>query len=290
MEKAFLDFVMVVKGTHHGIGSIKDARKAWAAVESVGKVESLHEATLADTYYDQVLQTKHILLAFAGSGDKEARSLHDRFVKRFGILKSAPRGITNRFERFLKGVTYFQGESDGAMPVYHRFAACGKIGTQDGLFCLDGLPRNQLKARKVRVETCYIERCIYDEIYTHDALLFTGKGDDKFESLQDQAHIEYLKIIREEYSRCFRGYTLDVEVGFDENMIPAMPVAVVIRKFYKGRLVQEESYKKEIANISTKEYDMVVVCRKHDYKNNKVYAKVQRFESPQDWKVVQKNA
>lgn len=287
MEKAFLDMAMRARELTLNIGTLAAVKKAFDRLENYWNAASDAErARLRTIHTEEIFRIKNSLLAFARQSPV-ARSVHDRFSNVVGAQGPLGASVTRKFEKLVAGITYFKGETDGSMPVYHRFASCGKIGTHDTLVCLEQLPRRERQARGYRVEKCFIERLVYDKLYTNESLAFE-KHPEQGESMQDEAHIRYLDSIRKEFQRCFKGYDVYVEIVYNKDVVPHWPCGVVIKRFKNGKLDTAEEHIRTIKDLDTKEYDDIVVSTKHDLARGKLYKTVQTFDADHKWVAVKK--
>lgn len=286
LNNTFLDLAMRARELSLHIGTVAAVKKAFDKMANEWKRSTdADRERLKAVHNDEVARIKHSLLAIAKESAL-ARSTHDRFTKLVGADGTAT-SVTRKFERLVAGITYFKGETDGSMPVYHRFAACGKIGTHDTLVCIEKLPRRERQTRRLRVEKCFIERLVYDRLYTAESLAFE-KDPEEGESLQDAAHIKYLDSIRKEFQRCFKGYDIYADVVYNKDVVPPWPCGVVLKRFKKGELEAVEEHIKTIKDLDTKEYDDIVVSTRHDLSRSKLYKKVQTFDADHKWVVVKK--
>jgi hypothetical protein len=102
--------------------------------------------------------------------------------------------VTGLFNNFIKGITFFSNEIpyDTNQPAYTKR---GSKNTE----CLE--------QRDIR--NCYIERLIYDDIWT-----------TIIHSSQDINHISWLEETKKAYEKCFPGNELFCKVEYTDNNIP----------------------------------------------------------------------
>lgn len=253
------------KGLSKNTKDISDACKNLEKAFADNDIEKNSLVVIRDLHRPEIMKTKYILLGLAKKEGKIFRSIHDRFVKVIGIDSVHVSGVTLMFEKLVRGVTYFINETDpdSGYPVYHRFASCGKIGTQDTLSCVKGMPRMSRNITRSRVEKCYIERLIYDKLYTHESLLFPERGNvDEDTSLQDEGHLHYLGLIEKEYAQCFKDYSIEVDLLWNKDIIPSIPDGVVIVRKKRGEVVSKEVYNKtiQVNAYGEKGYEEMVFC------------------------------
>ncbi len=181
------------------------------------------------------------------------------------------RRITRTFNEFVKGITYFQHQEVYAanQPVYHRHGACSPRGT-DNHGCLPSNTMNVRKVKKADIETCYIERQIFDAIWTHT------------QSSQDYRHLEWLRKTRRAYESCHPDTMLTTSVCFDGET--NMPVSVtVVKEVDRGRgdTVTEE-YIKLISPEGASYLDNVMCIQTRT--NGVALRKVSSFAAPTEWR------
>jgi len=85
-----------------------------------------------------------------------------------------------------------------------------------------------------RIQTCYIERLIYDEIYKNLTL--------QDENQQDEGHIHRLNIVKEDFKTCFPNLDISVSIEFDMHL----PIALNIKRSIRGILTSQETYTRTI--------------------------------------------
>jgi hypothetical protein len=176
------------------------------------------------------------------------------------------RRITRTFNEFVKGITYFAHQEVYAanQPVYHRHGACSPRGT-DNHGCLPSNTVNARKVKKADIETCYIERQIFDAIWTHT------------QSSQDYRHLEWLRKTRKAYESCHPDTMLTTSVCFDERN---MPMSVTVEKDNGSDTVTEEYIK--LVSPEGAYLDTVMCVRTRT--NGVAQRKVSSFAAPTEWR------
>lgn len=261
----------------HAYGMFSDVHSAAKAFESVlSKATDPQKAWIKDTYGAELLRIKNTILFI-----KELRSFHDKiFTKHFQYKRIIPLPITELFENFIKGITYFSNEIYDARPIYHRLYSCGPYEDSyrlGNLVCTDELDKKELARRRPLIERCYIERLIYDELWKKEALFFPSIGTQ--ESSQDSGHMFRLELTKKDYNGCFPDTDISINIKYNDNM----PVCLVItRKIGNG--VTLLTYKKNvvITSYGHRLYEDLVECEKEVTTNNntKTYFKVSTFDRP----------
>ena len=142
---------------------------------AISRATDPQKAWLKDVYGSELTRIKHTISKMAN-----LRSLHDKvFTNHLKYDKSTPLHVTDLFEMFIKGITYFSNESSDVHPIYHRFYSCGpredthRLGN---LVCTGTLGKTELNRRRNLIERCYIERLIFDKLWGHEALFFPPVG------------------------------------------------------------------------------------------------------------------
>jgi len=103
--------------------------------------------------------------------------------------------ISNIFKEFMKGITYFESNSNISHPIYHRDQSCGQRNELKDLDCTNVFDNSdEFMRRSQKSKMCHIERLVYNELfmayfpsgeqdYKHKAMLLnTARGPDKFAS------------------------------------------------------------------------------------------------------------
>lgn len=75
--------------------------------------------------------------------------------------------IENIFSEFMKGITYFNTNTGISRPIYHRDNSCGSRNQLSDLDCTNFYDNpNEFSRRSLKVKKCYIERLVYDKIFS----------------------------------------------------------------------------------------------------------------------------
>ncbi len=187
------------------------------------------------------------------------------------------RRITQTFNEFVKGITYFQHQEVYAanQPVYHRHGACAPRGT-DNHHCLPSNTVNARRVKKTDIETCWIERQIFDEIWTY------------LHGTQDLPHLEWMSRTRRAYETCHPNVMVSSHVSFDAET--NLPASVIIRKEYPnepGMRTVAEEYIKQLAFDGPSPYGSVVIgIRTEKSDGDRVVVrsrKTSSFDAPAEW-------
>ena len=154
--------------------------------------------------------------------------------------------VTKIFNEFVKGITYYNNEKlhDNNQPIYHREGACSKKGLAN-IPCVTGNLQNTRKKKANDIRKCYIERLIYDNLWTR--LIFSS---------QDIDHIKWLDDTKNAYKTCFPDIELHIDIVFDEEN--NIPYCLTV---YEGDVqeIYEKPYDKSIHD-----YIYPVNCTKYD--------------------------
>jgi hypothetical protein len=188
------------------------------------------------------------------------------------------------FHQFIQGVTFFQHQAGIQVPIYHRVNACGPW---DHAFreafqrCSEDMEEDRLEDVKKRIETCYIERLVYDEIYHGYTLHFPKRGDDIHG--QDEGHMHRLQVTKEDFATCFPH--LDLEVSMEWDM--GFPMHLKITRRSHGKVSSTETYQRSMTIMEpfgTRVYDPTVECIRET--QQKRYYRTQRFDYLPKWKEI----
>lgn len=235
-------------------------------------------------HYEEITRIVKVLRSLA-STDTTIRSLHDKiFGKHLQIQKRVPSPLTLLFQEFIKGVTYFQHQGGIEVPIYHRINACGP---GDNAFreayqrCTDDLDDFRAEDIKKRIETCFIERLVYDKMYRDFELHFPKAGTDS--PSQDDNHNYRLQITMDDFATCFPHIHIDVNIVWDNHM----PIQLVITRRLNGNITSVETYHRNIIIsdlFGNKQYDPYVECFRET--EHKKYYRTQRFDYLPKWKEI----
>jgi hypothetical protein len=266
-------------------------------------------STCATTWYRQLQQDKranpHLVSFFIDDNIQELHhiksllrsqnlaTLHDQiFHGIFDWNRNGRRGcqITRVFEQFIKGITYFSEQETGQeeVPIYHRLFSCGPGDDpfrQTYLQCTSGMDKNRWSDVKKRIERCYIERLIYDQIFKDQTLHFPAVGTE--DPSQNDAHIARIRLTRDDFKSCFPRTEIRVELSYDNHSIYPIELAIIRSTTKKGAKEIKEVYKKRIDKTvpNFHKYENVVECFK--YVGNKIdLLKAQAFRGETRWRKV----
>lgn len=243
---------------------------------SVENLDKKQQQLFLDHYYDLLLKLKWFLLA-ERSKNPDFQSLHDKlFQKTFQIKSNAPLKITRIFEKFLKGITYFESQHPTKThPIYHRLASCGNWSSQLG--CVDPQNKKERSIASERIERCYIERLIFDDMFRHETLFFPENPSDV--KKQDDGHEAWMQKTEKEFTSCFPNIRIEVKLGkFDSSY----PTTCEIKRFVKGKLASIETYEKNFIHTDL-DYDPFTYCKLKSLKNDITKVKISSFRKQTKW-------
>ena len=188
--------------------------------------------------------------------------------------------ITRIFELFIQGITYFANQKPSTKkPIYHRLASCGN-GTESfrQMYhqCTDHMSSKTRSRVRRQIETCYIERLIYAEMYKHQTLFFPLLLTNT--EKQDAGHEYRLKLTHLDFKTCFPTVEISVELA---DFIGKWPTTCIITRKKDGKTTQEK-YVKLVNNREVKSYGRFVDCTLTSG-NNKTKYKVQSFDKVERW-------
>lgn len=194
-----------------------------------------------DKYIDELRQIKHFLLE---RKDIKSRTIHDKiFISILKMNKYIPLGITQVFEDFIKGITYFSDEleSKKKIPIYHRAASCGNSSEdfkRKYLQCYKDNNELTLKIKREHIYKCYLERLIYDKIYLNSILHFPSGLNNELK--QNNGHIFQLKERAKDFNECFLGLNIEIEIFYELGL----PSCLIIKYIKNGTIEKIEEYYK----------------------------------------------
>jgi hypothetical protein len=146
-------------------------------------------------------------------------------------------------------------------PIYHRDGSCSPKSTSN-INC-QGTTTKTNKHTKL-IETCYIERLIYDCLWT-----------DITQTQQDKAHLEWLTKTKEAYETCLPNHTIQVHINYTEQ--ENVPIQLEIIKYNHGKIKTFQIFRK-------REIDDTVICKMET--RGRIYVKETSFLSDKPWNKV----
>lgn len=162
------------------------------------------------------------------------------------VIENERCNVTKIYNEFTRGITYFQNEQvyDINQPSYHRDGSCSKKGSKNHE-CIQTNNIDTKQKKKNDIRKCYIERIIYDFLWTK--YIFSS---------QDINHIEWLSKTKEAYQTCFPEKDLYIDIQIDETS--NMPTKLAL---YEENI--QEIYEKRYDNIN-KQYIYPVDCIRYE--------------------------
>jgi hypothetical protein len=196
-----------------------------------------------DKYNDELRRIKGFLLQ---RKDQRSRSIHDKIFKNIlKIDKYMTLGITQIFEDFIKGITYFSDniENKKKMPIYHRAASCGNSSDDfQKKFMQCYMENNEitLKTKREHISKCYLERLIYDKIYLDSILHFPTRLNNELK--QNKGHIFQLTERAKNFNQCFLGLKIEIDLLYELGL----PCYLTIQYIKDSNIIKNEEYSKII--------------------------------------------
>ena len=211
------------------------------------------------------------------------RSLHDQLFTKMLQLNPKPPALTTRlFTDFIAGISWFSHQDQGKrIPIYHRLASCGP-GTDAfrNAFnqCHDALSRQERNENKSRIERCYIERLVYNEIYKQVELFLPGESRS-----QDPGHLHWINNeVKDDFKSCFPNVELDIQVVFKKFLHVEIPICLIITRSVKGSHTSVIKYNKVASQLrdGSVKYNAETECVRTVYsgKNVSRWFKLQTFD------------
>lgn len=220
---------------------------------NMGQIYRIHE-TLVGVYGRTYIPAK-FLDKFRTSHDTVLQGVFkiSRPTRRFQHMP------TKLFNRFVRGITYFHDQPVISEPVYHRNDSCGAATLN---YVTKFVTRGAHQLSDDSLERCYIERLVYDAIYT---TIFYK---------QDLGHLRELRNIERLYQQKNSGQTIKVDIRFDNLIFPA-----------SLEITWKISLGVSITETYIKEANEQVRCTRIDPTSGKTkqYTKTQDFDHPGEW-------
>ena len=219
---------------------------------------------------------------------RESRGIYHRLFQQLLSLNVLTLRTTRIFNDFVKGITYFYSQQNlnANALIYHRPESCGPFGQagQNELRCKnERLSEHEMNRRKNKVFTCYLERLIYDELYTREELSDSNQHVDGFsESTQNSGHQNALKIMKTFYESCFPGSTLKIQIDYGIRGLPEVLNTIITnRGVLHTETFQRSLFCNPVTDVVT--YSPMVVCSKID--GSSTFKKIQDFLQENPWKL-----
>lgn len=240
--------------------------------EYVRRMDPNQKMSFVETHYGGLYKVYDTMLGpFAKMYIPSHISLHrsalDKFFNGIGIRRPSSYflGFPSRlFNEFVKGITYFDGE-DTEYPIYHRDSSCGRSDmTWIEKFMIQptDTPKT-IRRKQAALRKCYIERLIFDQIYSH--VLHE----------QNMGHHMELRYL-ERYFQDTHHEAIHVSVTFDAFYYP---IALdIVANLHGNRVKIIESYRKAWGDVR-------VTCEKTETRPRTIhrYRKSQTFSGEASW-------
>ena len=198
-----------------------------------------------DKYYMELRYLKDFLIKTKKSN---LRSFHDKIFNNIFKIKTRqlPIGITKIFEKFIKGITYFENEKENKekVPIYHRIASCGNSSEDFRKKYLQCYPNNNnqtIKEKQMHIYKCYIERLIYDNMFKNHSLFFPEKLNNTNIN-QNQGHKYQLSERAKNFNSCFLGMKIAIDVEYKGQY----PVKLIVYTRKNKELLKKETFIKTL--------------------------------------------
>lgn len=198
------------------------------------------------------------------------RSPHDMFFKSLEIKSPGARFSrlpTNIFNEFTKGITYFETDHVPGNPIYHREESCGDANVPSNQKFVERITNSSLdrKRKHVTIRRCYIERLIYDVIYSNTFYK------------QDIQHLHELKSVEQLHDSYYKDESVSIKIKFRDDIYPER-LSIITE--YPSR-IETNTYAKQwgSANVSCKK---TVFFTKKEIAFES-YDKTQTYEREEAW-------
>jgi hypothetical protein len=167
---------------------------------------------------------------------------NDRMFENIQIINGT-KIVTNVFNEFIRGITYFTTDPPGTIhnaPLYHRNDSCPPKDRPNVVCDPSGTTHEDLKNR---MQKCYIERLIYDEIWfqLHSMQQNTG-------------HLGWLDDTKNAFQKCFPHTTVSVVVRIIDRIPDRVVITIQDTTNTNSENVIVELYEKDYS-FTNKQYD-----------------------------------
>lgn len=315
---AYLNVMILSRDVALGLGSMRSARKL------VAQLQTLHDA-LVDAEVETDPHARRVFLGTVTDVISTFQTLDDVSKDRDvpDAIRGAVRSYMDRvfttllhdewrssitlatevFERFIRGITYFKSQepdNSSVHPLYHRLYSCGDGAhafREAHLRCRAAhMTVRERDEVKTRIQTCYIERLIYDRIYTELSsriALSRGTAGNAPRSQDDGHHRFIRESVERDFDTCFPGIRILVHVRFGDG---GMPYECVITRMRLRACDREETITATSTETYTRslrlgdtgnaqldllrrlQYADVVECRRVTH-GGREFRKIQTFET-----------
>lgn len=232
-------------------------------------------------------------------------------IKYDSIVERAKAEVRADFNQFVQGITFFQhhhhtirnGRNRGRPinPLYHRDLSCGPKGVASSYWAnnfdcsVPGLSIEEKERRKNRIITCFVERMIWNAIYSK-----------KFGVLPDIGHSFHVREKLDDLLRSCTDYEIKVKIKFSSTKKPKQLTIIHISHqntisssnsdtslgTYQNQTTQRPARVTNRNNVREKEIylkitDTDVQCTKIVFDTNvriiELYRKNQSFSNESNW-------
>jgi hypothetical protein len=238
--------------------------------------------------YRNDAELRYLKLKLLDTSDSLFRSWHDKIFKNILKFNLGKKRVTHIFEQFIRGITMFENETTNINTksiAYHRDRSCGSYDMTRAEYkssrsCAITNDIATLKANRLLIYKCYLERLVYDAIYKQYTLFFPQEWDQ--ESSQDEGHRRMLDDVKKDFESCYPNTNLQIEVFYNDDNIPYM-LRVMKQTIRLGQPIEYETYIKMVNDPrSVYKYEDTylenVYCEK-EISDAKLY-KLQRYDKP----------
>jgi hypothetical protein len=232
----------------------------------------------ATVHYEELRRIRWYIAQHAKTS-AQYRGFLDRIFKNLLHMdKRMPTSITIIFNEFVQGITYFANQQQDAIPVYHRLFSCGPQNDAFRTSFLQckktAMPKNERSIIKSRIQTCYVERLIYN------LLMFPLVGTEDT-ARQDNGHEHWLIETRNDFKSCFPKSDIIVNILEFDN---AWPIKLEIQRTVNSSVVSTETYTRSLyidLASGVKRYNNEIDCVRKTPQFT--YFKLQQFAAKMPW-------
>jgi hypothetical protein len=209
--------------------------------------------------------------------------LAQQFYNELQIGAHIPTGVTLIFNEFIKGITFFEDEQSADTPIYHRLVSCGPGDDSFRnayLQCNSSMSPVEVQKVSNRINTCYIERLIYDVLWKDQSLYFPTSVTDSGNK-QNKGHLDRIEVTHNDYKTCFPDTHIEAHIIY----MHMWPSELTLVKKVRDTIVSVVTYTKTVAFSITgaKYYENIVESHMTD-SNDMKYLKVSTFANRGSWR------
>lgn len=237
MQEAFEHLYVTIYTQHNVDKAKRDAHVTLSSLIAFNNrllKKSQHERLVFKMKNDALIrQTRQYIIEMYKGHTKIIRELHEMFDEH---LQYNPTDLKMRcteiFEQFIRGITVFHKDDDNSVPIYHRNKSCGsktlsRSDYRSTRTCTLEHSVEELKKNKANIYYCYLERKVYDALFSH-YYGFLLTSDIMSNSKQNDGHRKKLEETKEYFHTCYPNMEIYVEIDYDDTI--DVPIKLLVHK------------------------------------------------------------